>query len=282
MSDYRAILLDLDGTLLDDDGSVHPRTLASLRRAAARGVRVMIATGRSEASAVPVIDRLGLDTPALIFNGAALYCPRRRRLIEELTLDPVYLEGVLGFAEERGYLSVVMCAGVKYAMAPRSEAERLALHDMAKLRIVPPEEMRHPRAIRVTLFSGVHGSADEFAGEILGAVGNHAYVTHFPLSLLPAHRDSDLLVVDLHPPCLGKAEAFRVLEERYGIAPEEVIAVGDAPNDISMLEGAGLAVAMENALGDVKAAAARVIGPCDSDAIAVLVEEMFPWEEMFP
>ena len=66
-----------------------------------------------------------------------------------------------------------------------------------------------------------------------------------------------------------------MLEERYGIPPERVVAVGDAHNDVPMLAGAGLAVAMGNAFRSAREAADRIIGDNNGDAIAELVEELF-------
>ena len=80
---------------------------------------------------------------------------------------------------------------------------------------------------------------------------------------------------DVHPPCRGKAEALRLLEERYQIPPARVVAVGDATNDVPMLEAAGLAIAMESSMPEALAHADRVIGGCESDAIGELVEELF-------
>jgi hydroxymethylpyrimidine pyrophosphatase-like HAD family hydrolase len=82
-------------------------------------------------------------------------------------------------------------------------------------------------------------------------------------------------VCDVHPPCKGKAEGLRVLQELYGIAPERVVAVGDASNDVPMFEAAGLAVAMRESMEEALAAADRVIGSNDSETIGALVEELF-------
>ncbi|MBK7877828.1 MAG: HAD-IIB family hydrolase [Planctomycetes bacterium] len=83
---YDALVLDLDGTLLDDAGRVRPRSRAALQAARAAGVRVLVATGRSSLSAHDVLDELDLDLPAIVFNGAGLYCPKKKRLLEERVL----------------------------------------------------------------------------------------------------------------------------------------------------------------------------------------------------
>ena len=272
---HDAILLDLDGTLVDESDRIHPRTLEALREADGRGVRVMIATGRSETATLPVLDQLGLDGPAVVYNGGGLYCPREGRLVEERTLSDVAVERAVAFGLEGGHMTVTMCAGKKYTIEPRSNVEQMALHDMTGLTIVEPEGLVAPHAMRVTLFSDRHASSAQFAVEVEAAIARPVYLTDFPLCCLPRHRESRLLVVDVHPPCRGKAEGLRVLEERWAIPPERVVAVGDASNDLPMLAAAGLSVAMGNAYPEALSAAERVIGDNDTDAIGLLVEELF-------
>jgi hydroxymethylpyrimidine pyrophosphatase-like HAD family hydrolase len=145
---------------------------------------------------------------------------------------------------------------------------------MTGLTFAPPDGLKRHRAFRVTLLSDRYESSQVFADEVEEAVREPLYLTHFPLNQLAYHRDSRLLVVDLHPPCRGKAEALRVLEELYGIVPERVIAVGDATNDLTMFDAAGLAVAMESGMPEAIARADRVIGSNNTDAIADLVDEL--------
>ncbi len=273
---YDALLLDLDGTLLDDQSLVPARTNEALRAASARGVRVMVATGRSNLSAHDVLVELGLEAPAIVFNGAGLYCARRRRLLEERTLGNRTLQRTLAFAEQHGHLPVVMCADKKLALEPRDAAEEAALSLMTGLQIVAREELQAEYVMRVTLFSRSHVRSEHFAEELERSVALPLYTTHFPLNALASHRASPLHVLDIHPPCRGKGEALRVLEESYGIPPARVVAVGDATNDIPMFELAGLSVAMENSMSEARAVAQRVIGSNNGPAIAELVEELFP------
>jgi hypothetical protein len=273
--DYDALLLDLDGTLLDEGDRIHPRTLEALRAASRDGVRVMVATGRSELATIPVLEQLGIEHPAVVFNGAGVWCPSARRLIEERVLSERTIARAVRFGVEGGYMTVAMCAGVKYATAPRDAAELGALKDMKGLVTVPAEALLDRRALRITFFSNRHATSDEFAAQIETAIAQPIYTTHFPLACLPHHRESRMLVADIHPPCKGKAEALRWLQEEHGVDPERVVAVGDAGNDVPMMRAAGLGVAMGNAYPDALAAADRVIGTNCTDAIGCLVEELF-------
>ncbi|MCA9003143.1 MAG: HAD-IIB family hydrolase, partial [Planctomycetes bacterium] len=85
--EFGAILLDLDGTLVHDGGHVHPRNVEALRAASENGVVVMVATGRSLIATRGVIEDLGLASPAVVFNGAAIYCPKDDRMLEERILS---------------------------------------------------------------------------------------------------------------------------------------------------------------------------------------------------
>lgn len=272
---WRAIVLDLDGTLVADDGRIAPANVRALRALEARGVPVVIATGRSELSTLPVLDELELDGPAFVFNGAALWSRAEGRFLEERTLADPTRDRAIDFGLERGVLTVTMCAGKKYAIEPDRDVGRLALHDLHGLEIVPPEGLRAERALRVTLFSDRFADSAAFAAEIEARLGRPAYIVHFPLNLLPQHRRSPLSIVDVHAPCRGKGEALRWLHEQHGIRPGEVVCVGDATNDVEMLERAGLSVAMENAMPEVRARVDRVIGDNNGNAIADLVDELF-------
>jgi Cof subfamily protein (haloacid dehalogenase superfamily) len=275
---YDALLLDLDGTLVTDQDELVPRNVEALRAAAARGVRVVVVTGRSELATIPVLEELALDTPAVVFNGAGVWSQAERRLVEERVLSDRTLARAVAFGREHGLLTVAMCAGIKYALRPRGEVERLALRDMTGVTFVEAE--RWPpsppgRVIRVTFFSEAHETSADFALAVERALDQPVYLTHFPLRVLAHHRNSALDVVDIHPPCRGKGEALRVVQETWGIPPERMVAVGDATNDLPMFERAGLAVAMSSGMPEAIAAADRVIGDNNGTALAELVDELF-------
>jgi len=275
-SDYRALILDLDGTLVADNGAIHPRTREALQRIHDRGVPVMIATGRSETAAQPALEELGFDVPSVLYNGAAVYCPVEKRVIEQVCLGTDDLDEVIAYGEREGCLIVAMADGEKVGYSPPDIDASLELHDMTRVRFVSStSDLRIDEIIRVSLFSKSHQQAGAFAAHFESSVQGDYYVTDFRLSLLPSHRESKLTVLDVHPPCPGKARALELLEERFGVPPEQVVAIGDATNDLPMIERAGLGVAMQISMPEVIVAADRVIGASETDTIADLVEELF-------
>jgi Cof subfamily protein (haloacid dehalogenase superfamily) len=273
--DYDAICIDLDGTLVTDQGSILPRTVRALRAAEERGVRVMVATGRSEGGTLRVLEELGTETPALVYNGAGFWCPVEGRWLEERILSNRAVDESLAWGQEVGALPVVMQSGAKFVPPPRSPEERAAISQLEDLHIVPEVELPREYLLRVTLFSGRWPDSRAFHDALEARLRSPVYLTHFPLNALVKHRGSPLQVVDIQPPCRGKAEALRFLREVYGIPPERVVCVGDANNDVPMLAAAGLGVAVGNAFPSALEAADRVIGDNNTEAIAELVEELF-------
>lgn len=272
---YDALLLDVDGTLLDDRDQVHPRTRAALERARAQGVVVMLATGRSSGGARQVIRMLGLTAPAVVYNGAGVYCPSEDRLIATVMLRPAMAAALLAHAAGSELLPIVAQSdGRQLSREGRSPEERNVLTDFRTLEILPEEALPSEGALRVTLLSAHHPDSKSLCDEIK-PIATPAYLTHFALAVLPRFRDSRLQIVDVQPECAGKAEAFPVLLERFGISKDRVVAVGDEDNDLPMLRAAGLGIAMGNGSAAAKRSAARVIGDNNSDALGALIEELF-------
>ncbi|MDE0891369.1 MAG: HAD hydrolase family protein, partial [Planctomycetota bacterium] len=83
---YAALLLDLDGTVVDPKGQIRESTRRAVHALSESGVRVMITTGRSATATEGAIAELGLEGTAVVFNGAGIWCPRERRLLEEQIL----------------------------------------------------------------------------------------------------------------------------------------------------------------------------------------------------
>jgi Cof subfamily protein (haloacid dehalogenase superfamily) len=273
--DYDALVLDIDGTLLDDAEQLPPRTAAAIGAARARGVKVMLATGRSHHGVREVATRLQLDIPSVVYNGAGLYSLSEDRLVKAYTLPAALVSGLIALSHTQGFEPVVARFEGQYARRASPNEQRL-ISGFKALTQLPEAELPREEVLRVTLFSEQHSDSRQLHDEIQPALGGYpAYCTHFALAALAGFRDSVAQVVDVQPDCAGKAEALRLLAERFGIPAERVVAVGDAGNDLPILAAAGLGVAMGNAPPEVKQVARRVIGTNNTSALAELIESVF-------
>ncbi|HIG86720.1 MAG TPA: Cof-type HAD-IIB family hydrolase [Planctomycetes bacterium] len=278
---HDALLLDLDGTLLDSQETVPSATRLAIAEAREAGIKVMVVTGRSWLSAEPILKELDLGTPALLFNGAAVCDAKGERLIEERVLSNRIMGKLHAFRREHGGLMILMGARRKLCLQPRSKAEERSLEGLTGVQYVDEAAlMAEEYVVRVTFLADRGEDSGAYAGAIENHLAQPVYMTHFPLSILARHRASQFVAVDVHPPCRGKAEALRVLKEQFGIDPSRVVAVGDASNDLPMFRAAGLAVAMGNAGPDVQQEADLVLGDLDSGDLARMIVAMVRGEDL--
>jgi Cof subfamily protein (haloacid dehalogenase superfamily) len=272
---YDALVLDIDGTLLDDAEQLSPRTAAAIHRVREQGVKVMLATGRSHHGVRPIATGLALDIPSIVFNGAAVYDLAEDRLIERYTLPPTLVSAVIEFALARDLVPVIGREEGQYTRTARPD-EQAMISGFMYLKQLPAAELPRGDVLRVTVFSPKHSNSRVLCDEVKAVLGGYrAYCTHFPLAALAGFRTSTAQVVDVQPECAGKAEALKLLDARFGIPAERVVAVGDAGNDVLILRAAGLGVAMGNAEPAVQRIAKRVIGSNNSSALAELIETVF-------
>lgn len=272
---YRAVLIDLDGTLADRAGGVTARTRETLCALQARGVRVMVATGRSVGSALQLLNGLPLNAPAVCYNGAVLYDTARGDWLESRTFPEATVEGLLGSVLTAGVDVLVYAGDRRHTLPSRHEEHGRLMGMLDDVRVVPDAGRLPRKSVNRVSLMGPDDPAMRVIETVRGTFGGSVYLETFPFGTIPGFGGFRSRFCDVQPPCAGKAEGIRYLGERWGIAPAETIAIGDQENDLSMLRAAGLPVAMANASPSVLAASSRVIGHHDEEGVAAFLEEQF-------
>lgn len=245
------VAVDLDETLLRSDGSVSERTLAALANWEGAGHRAVIATGRPPRSARRIPDAL-LHLPCVCYNGAAIYQDGVQRYTRTINATDTYalVERLLD-AGVAGWLGIEI-DDVLYVNRPRDRWPHVYTPDLLEVAEQP--------AAKILL------SMTEYvkAAPLVGTLPPSAQV------LLSEKYD----LAQIMPAGSSKATALQHLMDEWRISMAQVAAFGDDVNDVEMVEEAGLGVAMENAVAEVKAVAQRITASNDADGVALVVEEL--------
>ncbi|MEU3076220.1 Cof-type HAD-IIB family hydrolase [Streptomyces laurentii] len=264
----RLIATDLDGTLLRDDKTVSARTVAALAAAEQAGIEVFFVTGRPARWMDVVSEHVHGHGLAICANGAAVVDLHGgktfldvRPLLRPTALDVVKalrttvpgttfaVEMTSGIHYEPGYPPFFLDPGATVAAAEKLLFEDVPGTADPVLKLLA----QHPEL-----------DPDAFLGTAREAAGGLASFT----------RSSPTALLEISGLGVSKASTLARCCAERGIAPEEVVAFGDMPNDIEMLGWAGRSYAMGNAHPDAVAAATGRTAGNNEDGVALVIERL--------
>jgi len=255
--------LDIDGTIVDHDDFLSERVRAAIAKTASSGVHVVVATGRSLHSTLPVLDRLSLTTGwTVCSNGAVVLrldpaLPDGYEVAHAETFDPSAALQLLR-AELPTALYAVEVVGEGYRLTAPFPPGELS----GDLHVVPFDRLLDAPATRVIVRSPEHTSQHFL--DVTERIGLHgvSYAVGWTAWL------------DLAPDGVSKASALERVRVELDVAREATLAVGDGRNDLEMFAWAGSSVAMGQAVPEVIAAADQVTAPVADDGLALVLEAM--------
>ena len=274
---FRLLALDVDGTLLDRLGVLRESTIAAIARAQRSGIRPVLCTGRRFRRAKPIAERLGIDAPIVCNSGAIVKTPDGRNTLRRADFNPSDIADLFAFFLENDQPAVAFAdRGVDGPdfFVPALRTGRPLFDEYV--------EMNEPYASVVADWPT--GLAVEPLFHLC-AIGERPAMSRLELALHDRFPDRFRTFTQKSPHYTGtmceilrrdagKWTAVLHLAELWGIAPEEICAVGDDMNDLPMIEGAGFGVAMGHAPEVVRLAADHVTGDHDQDGVAALVDHI--------
>jgi Cof subfamily protein (haloacid dehalogenase superfamily) len=257
------IALDIDGTVLREDGVINAPVIAAVGRVRDAGHEVMLATGRSVAMTLPILDRLGLTPEYVVCSNGAITLRRdseaptgyRREHVE--TFDPgEVLNTIRGNLEGANY-AVEDEAGLYKFTGSFPDGTLGAVSEK-----VPFEELLTSPATRVVVISPGHKIEDFLS--VVERMGLHKV----------SYNVGWTAWLDIAPDGVNKSTALERVRGLLGIPRNRVMAIGDGRNDIDMLEWAsaeGRGVAMGQAPDEVREAANETTGTDLNDGVATVL-----------
>ena len=260
----KLVATDLDGTLLHTDGTVTSRTRKVLTELDARGITVVFVTGRPIRWMDDLWQHVGGHGIAICSNGGIVYDVQRHEVIEARTIRPTVglqvatliraeapgtvfaLEKTTGFGKEPAFLPA------------EDDATRPEL-DVGPLDVVFTDNVVKLLALHLDKEPAA------FWASVEETVGHLVTTTWSSVGAL----------VEMSAAGVTKASSLADYCASRGIAPEEVVAFGDMPNDIPMLQWAGTSYAMANGHASTHAAAGHIAPRNDEDGVAQVLEQLF-------
>ena len=278
-NDIRIIALDLDGTLLDSRKNLSDRNRDALAKAAEKGALIVPTTGRFFGMMPPAIRDLPFVRYAITINGAQVY---DRETDTAIVRDEIPLATALAIMEVLDRYDVIYdCYRANWGWmtaALQAKAEGYAtdahyLKMVREFRKPVPELKAHLRATaadgdvqKVMLFSRL---GDDACLKDITAEMN----ARFPEIKVTSSTGNN---IELNISTAHKGNALKRFAEHLGLTLGNCMAFGDGMNDLTMVEAAGLGVAMANAVPDVKRVADYVTSSNDEDGVAAALDRFLP------
>jgi Cof subfamily protein (haloacid dehalogenase superfamily) len=265
MTDIKLIVVDLDSTLLNDENTVSERNEKAIKAAITKGVKVMIATGKTRASAKALLDKLQLNTPGIFNQGLIIY-GSDGAIKHQHTLDKTLIRRIVTFVEDRGF-HVVAYAGdrlLEKSSYPGSAKLATQYGEPTPESVGPLQNLLETTKINKLLIVR-EGEPQRILGlrwQLEKQTNGSAHITQAML------KD----MIEILPPRASKGAALRVVLKEMGMNAANVMAIGDGENDIEMIELAQIGVAVENASDKLKAVADHTVASNVNDGVAEAID----------
>jgi hydroxymethylpyrimidine pyrophosphatase-like HAD family hydrolase len=259
------IACDIDHTLLDETGVLLEQNVQALQQAREMGATVVLATARSYGSALPIHERLELDTPLIVNNGA-LVCQPDGSILHAVTLEPRVAQKLFGlFGTTPHHWSV-------------RTTERAFVHPSFDTSRPPYNDPNHYLVMEEGAYPACFGAFENVLSmSLFGAALQPFWTAHswtewgVSAAYYPPSHFDPREAMSLFSACSSKGKAVRWLREHLGLADVSVLAIGDSAADATMF-ACGIGVAPGNSCDEVRQAAHWVAPHCNEGAVAAVIK----------
>lgn len=259
---YKLIAADIDGTLVNNKREITPKTKRKIHEAIERGVIFAISSGRPVQGVQLITRQLEVDIPVITYNGAMVITGESRKIIYSCPMKDEDVRQVEKLGKERNTTIAIWADNELYVNRIDERAANYGQLSGTEAILYDNVEKLIDKGVSKILWYDEVERINAFQKELKNIL-NPTINCHTSQPFFLEFVDVDA----------SKAIALEKLGEYYGISREEMIAVGDGFNDLSMIEYAGLGVAMENAPPEIKQAADFVTLSNENDGVAYVIDK---------
>ncbi|AIE59318.1 Cof-type HAD-IIB family hydrolase [Bacillus methanolicus] len=266
MAEKHLIVLDLDGTVLKDDKTISHRTKKVILKAKEQGHKVMIATGRPFRSSEMYYRELQLDTPIVNFNGAFIHHPLDKKWgVYHSPLDMKVAKDIVDALDSFHFHNII-AEVIDDVFLHYHDEKLLDVFGIGKPNITTGDLRKFLKHSPTSML--IH--TDE---ENIKKIRAHLSEVHAEVI---NHRSwaAPWYVIEIVKYGLNKAIGVKKVADYFQIPKERIIAFGDEDNDLEMLEFAGIGIAMENAVDELKNIANDVTLSNEDDGVAIYLNDL--------
>ena len=262
---YKLIAIDMDGTLLRKDKTISDKTKEAIKKAIEKGVKIVLASGRPLVGLERYLEELNIGSNedyVLSFNGSVVQNVGTREIISKSILTGKDFKELYKVAQTLGVNIHAFTA--RGLVAPRMSEYTKVECDINHItaEIMDINELDDQEDVIKVMFVDPQDVIDEVIKKVPQAINEkYTVVRSAPFFLEFLSKKS------------SKGTAIKALATYLDIQKEEVICIGDAGNDLDMIEYAGLGVAMGNAFEEVKEAANYITLSNEEDGVAHVIEK---------
>lgn len=259
---YRALAIDLDGTLLTGE-DLPTVNRDAVRKARDAGLQIIIATARWKEMALGIAADIGLTGPIIACSGAQVYEPATRDDVFDERLPVDFTEALYRICNaERCIATVTVGEEVLLKLDGEPDMSKMG----AEMHWVPELTVEPHNLPRIGAIQGTKANArirDELQAHYADSVNIFD-------SIGPTGR----IIITITAKAATKGDALKAACDHLDLQPSTVVAFGDAENDLAMFDVAGASVAMGQAENQVKDAASFVSLPHDEGGVAHAIEHL--------
>lgn len=266
------VALDMDGTTLNSKCLITANNQQAIRRAKEAGIHVAIATGRMYVASLHLIAATGIDEISVFYSGGVLWNPKTEKIIYEKRLGFDLSTEVFEFLLNLNVYTQIY-DDKEFFVKDRSDPHAKFYEFVSKHRGIELGDKFESYRCNANKFLSMFSTKDELLvayDKVVSHFGDRVYVTTTADTYLEImHRD------------VNKGIGLKMLAQSYSIPREETLAIGDGGNDLPMIEWAGVGVAVENAMDEVKKVADIIAPSNDEDAVAQVLDAIIENNKKF-